>query len=413
MISTTRFVFVFAMPLLAAAWTCHWTCKSDNCRGTGTNPIPDGEQWHEDPNASDSGCCAMWMGGCHRCCDGPVYNGVCENGTAPAEADRTEDDECSSCDLGYLLLNKRCVSDQCTEIQYDNFELVNADTSPVPDRASDVSLATVANACDSTVPTSPLIRLSSSMGTQNSNSVTISESTSNMAGVTVGGSVKHTMGAGFGPIQTKDEVTVSLDVAYQHTWSDETSTSSTDTTSSEVGFFVQNTVHLTPHSIAAFRTTLESYTYSAPFTVEATCFNAAGNRLASATTAGVFEGSFYVGNGEIVTESLQCPDRGCSDKPRPDCTGDDASCRWFDAGGADYDCTWYSQKGDRCSKYGNQFENVGMTANNACCTCGGGNRLTFDGRTATIAGLANVIAGLPSDGLHLEVYEVHEEVNRA
>jgi hypothetical protein len=57
-------------------------------------------------------------------------------------------------------------------------------------------------------------------------------------------------------------------------------------------------------------------------------------------------------------------------------TGIDSSCRdsprnWYDADG--FDCDWYSVS-NRCYLYGNnwEFQNFGMTADEACCACGGG-----------------------------------------
>jgi len=42
-------------------------CYKDNCRGTPTNPIPDGEQWINTGEVSQSGCCGFWNGACTRC----------------------------------------------------------------------------------------------------------------------------------------------------------------------------------------------------------------------------------------------------------------------------------------------------------------------------------------------------------
>ena len=35
------------------------------------------------------------------------------------------------------------------------------------------------------------------------------------------------------------------------------------------------------------------------------------------------------------------------------------------------DCNWYTTQ-DRCTEYGGYYSNMGYTANQACCTCGGG-----------------------------------------
>jgi len=41
---------------------------------------------------------------------------------------------------------------------------------------------------------------------------------------------------------------------------------------------------------------------------------------------------------------------------------------WYDIDGEGFNCDWYSQS-NRCRQLGNQFENFGMTANEACCAC--------------------------------------------
>lgn len=45
---------------------------------------------------------------------------------------------------------------------------------------------------------------------------------------------------------------------------------------------------------------------------------------------------------------------------------------WHDDGGPSYNCEWYSQKKKRCKKYGGKHPWKGLTANDACCACGGG-----------------------------------------
>jgi hypothetical protein len=52
----------------------------------------------------------------------------------------------------------------------------------------------------------------------------------------------------------------------------------------------------------------------------------------------------------------------------PTCTD---SVGWFDIGGEQYNCEWY-EKGSRCAKYGTRFGREDVSANTACCTCGGG-----------------------------------------
>lgn len=39
--------------------------------------------------------------------------------------------------------------------------------------------------------------------------------------------------------------------------------------------------------------------------------------------------------------------------------------------GSSYTCQWYEQD-NNCLQYGHGYENYGKTANEACCTCGGG-----------------------------------------
>ena len=41
---------------------------------------------------------------------------------------------------------------------------------------------------------------------------------------------------------------------------------------------------------------------------------------------------------------------------------------------ATYNCLWYAQS-KHCQWYGNFFAHAGLTANNACCACGGGTRV--------------------------------------
>jgi Subtilisin-like serine proteases len=49
----------------------------------------------------------------------------------------------------------------------------------------------------------------------------------------------------------------------------------------------------------------------------------------------------------------------------------DSPSNWYDSDGPTFDCVWYAV-GDRCATYGNYYENFGKTANEACCECGGG-----------------------------------------
>ena len=63
-------------------------------------------------------------------------------------------------------------------------------------------------------------------------------------------------------------------------------------------------------------------------------------------------------------EPSSSPSEVCTDSPED----------WFDANGTAFDCTWYGsgEPGERCSLFGNNYENFGKTANQACCVCGGG-----------------------------------------
>ena len=55
-----------------------------------------------------------------------------------------------------------------------------------------------------------------------------------------------------------------------------------------------------------------------------------------------------------------------------DCMGCDSVSGWYDSDGSTYNCDWYDV-GERCLMYGNDSSNMGYTARQACCGCGGGN----------------------------------------
>ena len=57
------------------------------------------------------------------------------------------------------------------------------------------------------------------------------------------------------------------------------------------------------------------------------------------------------------------PGEGCVDIPYG----------WHDSDGSTFDCKWYAE-GNRCESFGNNYENLGKTAQEACCVCGGGSR---------------------------------------
>lgn len=50
---------------------------------------------------------------------------------------------------------------------------------------------------------------------------------------------------------------------------------------------------------------------------------------------------------------------------------EDSPNNWHDSDGSQYDCQWYSNE-DRCTKYGHSYSNFGKTAQEACCSCNGG-----------------------------------------
>lgn len=56
----------------------------------------------------------------------------------------------------------------------------------------------------------------------------------------------------------------------------------------------------------------------------------------------------------------------CFDKLMPSTNGS-----WYDAYGPMYTCEWYAL-GDRCTKDGSKYAMEGMTANQVCCVCNGG-----------------------------------------
>ena len=68
-----------------------------------------------------------------------------------------------------------------------------------------------------------------------------------------------------------------------------------------------------------------------------------------------------------VKEKVRCMD----EKSTKYCTGSNPKnkkCDWYDSDGPTYDCAWYG-KGTNCARYGHNYANQGMTANDACCVC--------------------------------------------
>lgn len=58
--------------------------------------------------------------------------------------------------------------------------------------------------------------------------------------------------------------------------------------------------------------------------------------------------------------------------------GDGEEKDWHDHAGDAYTCLWYEQRKQRgsCSKWGRKYPFMGMTATDACCACGGGDKLS-------------------------------------
>jgi len=50
----------------------------------------------------------------------------------------------------------------------------------------------------------------------------------------------------------------------------------------------------------------------------------------------------------------------------------DSQINWHDSGGPKYNCVWYATNPSACSLFGHKFAKDGLTANQVCCTCGGG-----------------------------------------
>jgi len=64
----------------------------------------------------------------------------------------------------------------------------------------------------------------------------------------------------------------------------------------------------------------------------------------------------------ISTPPSASPTEVCTDSPED----------WHDVNGTDFNCDWYSGGVYRCYYFGDEYENDGKTANQACCVCGGG-----------------------------------------
>lgn len=87
---------------------------------------------------------------------------------------------------------------------------------------------------------------------------------------------------------------------------------------------------------------------------------------------------------------------GCSDKGG-----------FYDSRGVDYNCMWYAGTGTgtstRCSQYGNSAH-AGVTANMACCACGGGVRAPSPPTTSTPTRIPTTMTPTaPCLGMNVEV----------
>lgn len=78
-------------------------------------------------------------------------------------------------------------------------------------------------------------------------------------------------------------------------------------------------------------------------------------------TSGKWNGYMYVTQVFAASNVEGCSSGRCNDKPG-----------WYDSDGPAYDCDWYASDASHCVNYGAWFRNFGMTANDACCVCGGG-----------------------------------------
>ncbi len=59
---------------------------------------------------------------------------------------------------------------------------------------------------------------------------------------------------------------------------------------------------------------------------------------------------------------------------------------FYDSDGVEYNCMWYAGSDDgvpRCSEHGNDYAHAGVTANMACCVCGGGEKSSITSKPTT------------------------------
>lgn len=94
--------------------------------------------------------------------------------------------------------------------------------------------------------------------------------------------------------------------------------------------------------------------------------NKPGNRCGKVGTEGVVASEACPVACGACDSSTDGPGGECVDKPAPD------GGEWHDSDGPEYNCAYYADDASACADYGDDFAWGGMTANQACCACGGG-----------------------------------------
>jgi len=89
------------------------------------------------------------------------------------------------------------------------------------------------------------------------------------------------------------------------------------------------------------------------------------------------DGDKYRNQGKTANEVCCTCGGGGPRTPSPIVTCEDSPNGWYDSDGPTYNCDWYKE-GDRCAEDGDKYRNQGKTANEACCTCGGGMKQNDD-----------------------------------